>query len=436
MVNRNTITKAIRKISKTATVTKPSIYSDEIQSQFLEDDVLALQSQAPNTFSLDRSTPMGTLKQMMREYYSPNTLLDNTTATAMVLSVEPGVPSFLETIEGYSASDKVQLLRIRVLSDPRNYWLPVPKAQDDPVISLYPIVKKPHALETIQIGDIVKVDFYNNKSQFSSITDVGEVMHVVAKSGRPFDTPLIEREVTRLPAQIPALVAIPLPEIDLKDTSAGKKGQALINDESFNKKLSKIAKRLKLKKADLIQIMAFESRADPAAFSKKTIVYYQTDPKTKKKKRKTKRVQFATGLIQIVPTSAAEVGTTIHKLIKMTGTKQLDYVEKYFEKKLKTYKAKDLGDLYLMVFYPYAINQPDTYILGQRNGRNLGLKRSLRKLYPGRTLPRHIAIQNPYFGKAKVAGGVLTRKLVKDWFTKKWNKGKPKYKDPYKDIYK
>ena len=393
---------------------KNSIYSDEKQDLFLKKDTLGTNI-ATKSYDLDRSTPMSSLKDMMRDYYSPNTLLDNKTATAVVLQIDQRIPSFIETINGSTINTSEGLVRVRVLSDARNYWIPVPKNSLDPVIGFYPLVRN-NSGEELKPGQIVQVEFGNNKSQFSSISDTGFINKVIARTEQPYLEPVIKRKRTTLPARkdIKKPTAI---KIDPKDTSAGKKGQELINDRSFNEKLANIAKRLGFKKADLIQIMAFESRANPAEVNEDS---------------------NATGLIQFMPKTARgrALKTTVEDLGKMTGFQQLDYVEKYFIQQKKSYRVKDLGDLYLMVFYPYAINRPDSYILGQRNGKNLGLRRDLRKLYPGRTLPRHIAIQNKYFGQADIPGGVVTKKIVKDWFTKKWNKGKPFYKDPYAQEYR
>lgn len=412
---------------------KNSIYSDDKQDLFLKKDTLGTNI-ATKSYDLDRSTPMSSLKDMMRDYYSPNTLLDNKTATAVVLQIDQKIPSFIETVNGSTLGTSQGLVRIRVLSDARNYWIPIPKNSLDPIIGFYPLVRN-NSGEEIKPGQIVQVEFGNNKNQFSSISDTGFINKVIARTEQPYIEPVIERKKTTLPARkdIKKPTAI---KIDPKDTSAGKKGQELINDRSFNEKLANVAKRLGFKKADLIQIMAFESRANPAIFNTSKKVVKVIDPVTKKETLKTVTTQFATGLIQFVPDTARGLGTTVEDLGKMTGFQQLDYVEKYFIQQKKSYRVKDLGDLYLMVFYPYAINRPDSYILGQRNGKNLGLRRDLRKLYPGRTLPRHIAIQNKYFGQADIPGGVVTKKIVKDWFTKKWNKGKPFYKDPHAQEYR
>lgn len=415
---------------------KNSIYSDEVQNLLLENNTLGGDA-GENAWSLDRSTPMDTLKHMMREYYTPNTSLDNKTAKAIVLQADTKIPSFLGTIKGRVTPEMTQLVRISVISDLRTFWIPVPKNSEDPIIGLYPLVKNNTGVK-LNVGEVVQVEFHNNKSQFSSITDVGFVSEVIARFESPYLEPLIEKKRTTLPSAAEVKnKKVVHHKIDPKDTSAGKKGQELINDRSFNEKLANIAKRLGFKKADLIQIMAFESGADPAIFNTVTDVIEIIDPITKKKTKKKVIKQFATGLIQFVPKTARGLDTTVEDLGKMTGYEQLDFVEDYFVQQKKTYRVKDLGDLYLMVFYPFAINRPDSYILGQTaSGRNKRLKKSLRKLYPGRTLSRHIAIINPYFGKRDIPGGVVTKRIVKDWFTKKWNKGRPKYKDPHAQVYK
>jgi hypothetical protein len=77
----------------------------------------------------------------------------------------------------------------------------------------------------------------------------------------------------------------------------------------------------------------------------------------------------ATGLIQFIPSTADSLGTSTDKLRKMTFGQQLDYVDKYL---LKVFKNKKLllengnvkpfmtqGDLFMMIFYPAAIGNPE-----------------------------------------------------------------------------
>lgn len=69
----------------------------------------------------------------------------------------------------------------------------------------------------------------------------------------------------------------------------------------------------------------------------------------------------AVGLIQFMPATAKELGTTVEELAKMSNVQQLYFVYKY----LKKYQAriKSFGDLYLCVFWPAAVGKPESYLL-------------------------------------------------------------------------
>jgi hypothetical protein len=69
----------------------------------------------------------------------------------------------------------------------------------------------------------------------------------------------------------------------------------------------------------------------------------------------------ATGLIQFMPNTALNMGTTTKALYAMNAIDQLGYVYKYF--KPWTGKIKSYFDLYLITFFPEAIGKPDDYIL-------------------------------------------------------------------------
>ena len=68
----------------------------------------------------------------------------------------------------------------------------------------------------------------------------------------------------------------------------------------------------------------------------------------------------ATGLIQFMEATAKGLGTTTAALRKMTAVQQMDYVEKYFQ----PYKGKmkSFADVYICVFYPAALDKPDTWV--------------------------------------------------------------------------
>lgn len=67
----------------------------------------------------------------------------------------------------------------------------------------------------------------------------------------------------------------------------------------------------------------------------------------------------ATGLIQFMPKTAFELGTSVEELKAMSNLEQLDYVEKYL-KRFKG-KLKDYVDLYCAVFYPAAVGKADCF---------------------------------------------------------------------------
>lgn len=74
----------------------------------------------------------------------------------------------------------------------------------------------------------------------------------------------------------------------------------------------------------------------------------------------------ATGLIQFMPRTAPEVGTTTAALRGMSAERQMDYVQKYFELQ----RIKNKGplrtqlDVFMAVFYPEAIGKGMTYSFG------------------------------------------------------------------------
>lgn len=116
----------------------------------------------------------------------------------------------------------------------------------------------------------------------------------------------------------------------------------------FSSRFESVCKNINCEPDDLLAVMCSESRLDP------TVV----NPSTS-----------TTGLIQISPSSAAELGTTTYELAQMSAVEQLDYVEKFFqawngneppEKKL------DAGTLYTTIFLPAYRNYDDDAVLCQK----------------------------------------------------------------------
>jgi hypothetical protein len=111
----------------------------------------------------------------------------------------------------------------------------------------------------------------------------------------------------------------------------------------------------------------------------------------------------AIGLIQFMPATAKGLGTSVEALAKMTNVQQLDYVYKYY----LTYKSriKNITDLYLATFYPYAMGKPDSYQIGSEKGLKYA---------------QLVAKQNPIFDLNK--DGIVTLGEWKQWLLKSLKK--------------
>ena len=116
-----------------------------------------------------------------------------------------------------------------------------------------------------------------------------------------------------------------------------------IQDPDFKAKLEKVATALGVKSSDLMAIFKQESGVNPKAVNK---------------------MSGATGLIQFMPATAQQLGTTTEALLNMDAVEQLDYVYKYF--KMTGVGSGKLGDLYMAVFMPKYVGYPDDTPLGQR----------------------------------------------------------------------
>lgn len=109
-------------------------------------------------------------------------------------------------------------------------------------------------------------------------------------------------------------------------------------------KVTEICKRLQIEDKWLYLIIWYESRGNPKA----------QNPWSK-----------ATGIIQFMPRTAKNLGTTTQELYDMSVIDQLDYVEKYFNLCIKRYgRLNSYTDAYLAVFSPSALGKSSDYIIG------------------------------------------------------------------------
>jgi hypothetical protein len=112
------------------------------------------------------------------------------------------------------------------------------------------------------------------------------------------------------------------------------------NVKAFEAKVNEIAGKLAVPADWLMFPMFFESGLNAQAVNKTT---------------------GATGLIQFMPDTAKQLGTSMEDLKKMSNVQQLDYVYKYFSQ-FKG-KIKSPLDAYLAVFFPKALGQGKDYVL-------------------------------------------------------------------------
>lgn len=126
----------------------------------------------------------------------------------------------------------------------------------------------------------------------------------------------------------------------------GEINMAVIQDPDFNEKLKKIATALGVDAKDLLTVMKFESNVNPSIVNS----------------------IGATGLIQFMPATARNLGTTTTELRKMSAVEQLDYVYKFY-KSVGLRPGSDLGTIYMYTFMPARANDPDDTVISSRGNK-------------------------------------------------------------------
>lgn len=116
----------------------------------------------------------------------------------------------------------------------------------------------------------------------------------------------------------------------------------------------------------------------------------------------------ATGLIQFMPATARDLGTTVADLARMTFAEQMDWVQAYYRRTGVIGRVKSATDLYLATFFPRAVGKPRNYVL-ETDTLSAGL----------------IARQNPAFDPNKT--GKITVGQIEDFMIARepeWSKKK------------
>ena len=86
----------------------------------------------------------------------------------------------------------------------------------------------------------------------------------------------------------------------------------------------------------------------------------------------------ATGLIQFMPATARALGTSTEALKNMDNVRQLNYVYSYFIPYAG--KIKSYSDLYLVTFFPVALNKPGNFVF-QTNKLSASLIAKQNKIF-------------------------------------------------------
>jgi len=159
-----------------------SIYTDQATETFLEES--NRESYTEKAWDLERSSPLGTLKDMIRKYHSAQRRDGKVLVTAQVLRVEESKKSLYQVRNPEDTTSNVQLVRYRVISDRRHQWIPEPISDasytQDQIISLHPLAKyelsQDETSSPLKAGDIVEILFKDNKTPYSSYFETASVI--------------------------------------------------------------------------------------------------------------------------------------------------------------------------------------------------------------------------------------------------------------------
>jgi hypothetical protein len=130
-------------------------------------------------------------------------------------------------------------------------------------------------------------------------------------------------------------------------TNISEKGQKLLDNQTFQKKLDDISKSINIDKDSIIKLMNHESKLDPQV----------------------KNSIGCVGLIQFCPDSkrgsTKTIGSKSYNLDELRNdlNKQMDAIKEFWNTGYKSGKIKEPKDLYIYNFFPVAAGKSDNYVL-------------------------------------------------------------------------
>jgi hypothetical protein len=136
----------------------------------------------------------------------------------------------------------------------------------------------------------------------------------------------------------------------------------------FRQKAVQIADELQIDPNFLMSAMAFETGEsfNPAQPNIQKVWYTKKKDNGKIVKEKHVKYGVARGLIQFMPDTAEELGTTSAELEKMTAEQQLEYVRDYL--KPNAGQLHSVDDVYMKILWPKGIGKPSDYVLFDSKG--------------------------------------------------------------------
>jgi hypothetical protein len=205
-------------------------------------------------------------------------------------------------------------------------------------------ISAPRAIPRTQLPDATK----NEQGSWSSQPGTLTTIMSAAPSHEPFNRNLV---------LAPSTGNITIGDASTPQISDPKDQQSLTEmpsdwaqDTAFLAKVDALAAKLGSNRLDLLACMHFETGGTMS-------------PSIQNKASR------ATGLIQFIPTVARENGTTVEDLAKMTRAQQMEYVDKYMTRWLKTaFRVSNptLEDMYMTILWPRAVGKPNSYVLFSR----------------------------------------------------------------------
>jgi hypothetical protein len=130
-------------------------------------------------------------------------------------------------------------------------------------------------------------------------------------------------------------------------TNISEKGQKLLDNQTFQKKLDDISKSINIDKDSIIKLMNHESKLDPQV----------------------KNSIGCVGLIQFCPDSKGGSTKTISNKsynldeLRTNLDKQMDAIKEFWDTGYKSGKIKEPKDLYIYNFFPIAAGKSDDFVL-------------------------------------------------------------------------